>query len=254
MRKKVIYRIKLVEHSFYIMIFILIGINVMQNLSIHAENQSSHMNIIDFFSLLFINTQNPSVDYIDFRNPTTLLGIVTILFIGAIYTSNHFIKFNKQYLYMTLIRYGNVKRYICDMTRRSLKRSLTFTFLLYAFLLVTITTMNKSIFTLHSSYSSYSIVTSSIIFLNYYLIFLLFIFTISRLMIYVNLIKGSVLSILVGLTVPILILMADIKQTSLNVILFDYAFFFLDSVSVAFILNVLISILGKILIKKYKLF
>ncbi|WP_062197957.1 hypothetical protein [Massilibacterium senegalense] len=254
MKKNLLNGVLLLKQLFAITVFTLIGINVMQDLGNHVENQNVQMNILDFYSMLFINTQNPNIDYIDFRQPSTLLGIITILFTGAIYTSTHFLKFNKQYFYMVLIRYGNMKSYIREMQRKSLRNSLIFTLLLYVLLFITVFSLDKSIFWLNSSYSSYSMVTNLCYIFVYFLILFLFIFTINRLMIYLNLIKGSVLAILLGLTMPVIILMIDINQTKLNILSFDYNRFFLDSLSVAIILNVLISILGKKLLNKYKLY
>ncbi|WHY86518.1 hypothetical protein QNH39_01065 [Neobacillus novalis] len=73
-------------------------------------------------------------------------------------------------------------------------------------------------------------------------------------MIYVSLVKGSVPAIMAGLIVPLILIMADITQTAFNFILFDYEFFFVDSLLFITLLNCLISILGKILIKKYNLY
>lgn len=247
--------LKSVLKQFYVITVVtVVGINIVQNLSNHVENQNVHMNILDFFSMLFINTQNSNIDYIDFRQPSTLLGIITILFTGAIYTSTHFLRFNKQYLYMMLIRYRNMKSYLWEMQRKSLKNSLIFTLLLYVLLLITVYSLDKNIYVLNSSYSSYSLTTNLCYIFIYFLNLFLFIFTINRLMIYLNLIKGSVVAILFGLTMPVILLMIDINQTKVNILLFDYNYFFLDSLSVAIFFNVLISILGKKLLNKYKFY
>lgn len=253
MKKRLINRSYLLKQAFFIMIFILIGINGIQSLSNHVKNQSVYMNILDYYNLLYINTQNPTVDYIDYKNPTTLLGIVTILILGAIYTSNHFVRFNKHHLYMVLIRYGSFKSYIFEMHRKSLKQAFIFTILLNTLLLSTVYIMDKSIFLIESSYSIYSIFTVFSFISIYLLILFLFILTISRLMIYVNLFKGSVVSILFGIAAPIAILIVDINQTNLNIILFDYEYYFIDSLFVFGILNFLISIISKLLIKKYEI-
>lgn len=254
MKRQILNMSFLLKQFFITLLFILIGVNVLQNLSIHVKNQSVQMNVLDFYSLLFINTQNPYVDYIDFRSPITLLGIVTIMLIGAIYTSAHFISFNKQNLYMVLMRYGNLKSYIREMRRESLKKSFIFTVLLNTLFLMLIYTIDKSVFSTHSSYSTFSKISMFSIIINYFFILFLFVFTISRLMIYVNLIKGNITSLLVGLLIPIVIIMIDINQTKFNVILFDYDSFFLDSLIVVIIVNVLISLLGKMFIQKYELY
>jgi len=244
----------LLKCTLFLGLFILVGFNIIQHMDNHAEFKKVHMNIVDFYNSLFLNTQNTKIDYVDFKSFKTLLGIVTIIIIGTIYVSSNVFSLNKRRLYLVILRYKNINSFLLNMQAITLKKSFIYSFILNSILLITIFAFNDSILYSISDYANLSNKDIIMLILTYAITFALFIFTISKIIIYAYILKGSNFSIIFGLVIPIIILMIDINFKPFNVILFDYHLFFVDSLIIIIGLNFLISLIGRNLINKYDLY
>ncbi len=246
------YKIFFLRYGLILSVLIMIGFRTYKTLQDHALSTDVDVNIFDFFRLLFIHTETATVDYIYMGDPKTLLGIVSILFIGVIQSSTHFMKSNQQYRYLELVRYKNKKNYIHKMKKTSLKHAILYAVISFTLLLLTVFFVNKDLFSSYSHYPSASLSIITFLLVGYLIVLCFFLFAMSSAMIYINLLKGRLISMVTGLLLTIFIVMVDINMKQVNILLFDYQFYFFDSLLILLSIYIVITILGHYVIKKYE--
>lgn len=187
---------------------------------LHINKGIGSITFNDYMKLLFIHTQTPNLDYIAEGDPLVYLGFFTVLMTGILFTTAHLKEVNQFHL----IRYQLLDTFIKKAFMKSIGSSLSYIVMLW------FTTVIVVYLLLPDFLGSLSSVNELVLISLYCCSLLLFYLTISKLMILLFIKTSRLLALYIVIIFAVAVLAIDVSIIGFNLLLYDYKYFFVDSI------------------------